>query len=114
MVIRPDAISKLGGDTVQMQNTAIELRRLGVEVGECIGPADEDAIRAANLVHLFNLQTPEFTLPEAKKAAALGKGIALSTIYWDFGAERLLTDSPKWALIGRFLGRGVALRLARA
>lgn len=113
MAIRPDALTKLGGDTVQMQNTARALRGLGVEVEERIGAADDETMRRADLVHLFNLQTPEFTLPEARRAAALGKPIAVSTIYWDFGAERLLMDSARWGRIARFVGRGLALRLAR-
>src|SRR5687767_11160942 len=113
MVNRPDALEKPGGDVVQMQETARELRNLGVEVELAYGPQFVDRYREFELVHLFNLQTPGFTVGEACKATEAGKPIAVSTVYWDFGAEQLLLKSPKWRSIKRVLGKKLALWLAQ-
>jgi glycosyltransferase involved in cell wall biosynthesis len=112
MAIRPDAENKLGGDTVQMRETAKGLRALGLEVRESVGEPSPEDWEWAKIAHLFNLQTPVFTLRLAKSAKELGKPIALSTIYWDFGAERLIASSPRWKLLTRVMGRKAALGLA--
>ena len=113
MVNRPDALDVVGGDTVQMLETARGLRSLGIEVETRCGPQSLDDYRAFDVAHLFNLQTPEFTLPELEKASEAKVRIALSTIYWDFGAELLLAHSAKWQSIQRIAGRAAALSLAR-
>lgn len=111
MVNRPDGLSAMGGDTVQMQQTAAGLRGLGLEVEECFGEPSGAQIAACDVVHLLNLQTPDFTRRVAEMCR--GKPIALSTIYWDFGAAQLIARSPKWSLLSRLLGRRVALTLAQ-
>ncbi len=113
MVNRPDSEALPGGDTVQMRQTARALRDIGVEVEDRIGPLEESAYRAFDIAHVFNLQTPVFTHGEVSKAAAAGCAVAVSTIFWDFGAERLLSESPKWQRLERVVGRWLTLRLAR-
>ncbi len=98
---------------MQMRETAQALRRLGVDVEIRLGHQASDVYRDFDLVHLFNLQTPVFTGEEAQKAKAAGKPIAVSTIYWDFGAELLLTDSRIWSKLERVVGRPLSLALAR-
>jgi len=111
MVNRPDGLTAMGGDTVQMQQTAAALRALGVSVEECFGEPTGEQVEGPDLVHLFNLQTPEFTLRMAERCAS--KPVALSTIYWDFGAAQLVARSAKWSLVARLIGRRSALKLAQ-
>ena len=66
MVIRPDADTNFGGDRVQMIETAKALRNLGVDVVERVGPTEVSDYDSIDIVHLFNLQTPVFTLAEAR------------------------------------------------
>ncbi|AIE85337.1 glycosyltransferase family 4 protein [Fimbriimonas ginsengisoli] len=112
-VNRADADTRPGGDTVQMHETAKGLRRMGVEVEERLGPQSEEAYGGYDVVHLFNLQTPEFTLVEAEKAKSAGRKLAVSTIYWDFSGELLLAQSARWARIASLTGRPAALWAAR-
>jgi glycosyltransferase involved in cell wall biosynthesis len=112
-VNRANADERIGGDTVQMHETARALRELGLEVEERLGPQTKETYRAFDLVHLFNLQTPEFTLPEAEKVKEAGRRLALSTIFWDFGAELLLSESRLWARVQSLVGRPLALQLAQ-
>lgn len=106
LVIRPDAETNYGGDTAQMFHTADHLRALGVDVQTCFGPPAENQIQQADVVHLFNLQTPFFTLEQLKRAK--GKRTALSTIWWDFAADEVFRTSKKWALVRSALGTKVA------
>lgn len=96
-----------------MRETARALRTLGLSVDEVFGPQAVERMREYDIVHLFNLQTPEFSHGEAVKAKEAGRKLALSTIYWDFGAELLTTQSRIWRRISGFLGHSVALRLAQ-
>lgn len=114
MVNRPDAESRLGGDTVQMQETAAALRRQGVNVEIALGPQPVSVYRSFDLVHLFNLQTSTFSVGEARKVREADRPLALSTIYWNFRPDQLLVKSAKWGLLARLLGRKAAWRLADA
>lgn len=111
MVIRPTVYETPGGDTVQMQETARALRDLGVEVREAPGPQAVETYAAFDVAHLFNLQTTDFTLGEARKARAAGRPVALSTIYWDFALELAYLNSPRWRLLARVTGRSLASAL---
>ena len=78
MVIRPDAGLRPGGDVVQAEKTAEALRRTGVRVRLGSGEGMSDA----DVVHIFNLQTPAWTLAQVRAAQRLRKPIVLSPIYW--------------------------------
>ncbi len=76
---RTDLYTVSGGDTVQIENTAKELRRLGVDVD--IATQLNIDIKKYDLVHVFQLDwIPEtyFYIKEAKKC---GKPIVLSPIH---------------------------------
>jgi glycosyltransferase involved in cell wall biosynthesis len=113
MVNRPDALEKPGGDVVQMQETARALGYLGVDVELRYGPQEARIYKEFDAVHLFNLQTPAFTVEEARKVSKAGVPLAISTVYWDFGAEQLLLNSAKWQAIRRVVGKRIALVLAQ-
>src|SRR5439155_10534755 len=84
MVIRPDAGLRPGGDVVQAEKTAEALRRTGVRVRLGSGEGMSDA----DVVHIFNLQTPAWTLAQVRAAQRLRKPIVLSPVYWNW--HRLL------------------------
>lgn len=74
-----DLLELPGGDRVQVQNTAKELRRLGIEVD--IIPGFNVDYNGYDLVHLFQLDwTPE-TYLYAHKAKKVGKPLVLSPIH---------------------------------
>lgn len=76
---RIELLSGGGGDKIQIQNTAKELRKLGVEVDIKAGKNIDYALY--DIVHLFQLDwTPEPTM-YAKKIKDLGKPLVLSPIH---------------------------------
>lgn len=82
--IRADAREGEGGDSVQLAKTREALLRLRVQSDVAYGQ-DELArrVREADLVHVFNLQTPRSTLAAVNIAADAHKPVVLSTILWD-------------------------------
>lgn len=84
MVLRPDASRRPGGDLVQAQKTAEALRKKGVRVTLGSG----EGMSEADVVHVFNLQTPAWTLAQVRTARRLQKPVVLSPIYWS--SRRLL------------------------
>ena len=78
MVLRPDAAVRPGGDVVQAEKTAEALRRLGVSVTLSSG----EGVAHADIVHVFNLQTTDWTLGQVRATKRLGKPVVLSPIYW--------------------------------
>jgi len=111
MVSRPDARQVPGGDTVQMRELARALRGLGLMVEERLGAQKGEDYAGWTLVHLFNLQTPDFTLGEARKIRAAGRPLVLSPIYWDFSRYRqelALLEWPKWRVMRRAMGTRAA------
>lgn len=89
---------------MQMDRTADKLRILGVDVDVSVGPPTDDQIEQADIVHLFNLQTPDFTLDQLQRAKQEHKKTALSTIWWDFAADSVLQSSHKWRTLRNILG----------
>lgn len=87
MVLRPDALRRHGGDYVQAQKTADALRRMGVSVTLSAG----ESLASADLIHVFNLQTPEWTLSQVRAAWRLRKPVVLSPVYWT--SRRLLLSA---------------------
>lgn len=86
-ISRVDALTRPGGDTVQLQKTKQGLERRGVNVR--IGDIEESQFEWADIIHVFNAQTPERALPALKMAKNKGKKVALSTIWWDLKYARL-------------------------
>ncbi len=73
-----------GGDMVQMINTKKYLEKeFGVEVTLCKSIEIEKYFEDNDLIHIFNIQTIEYTYNALKKAKKYNKKVVLSTIFWD-------------------------------
>jgi len=73
--VRTDCFKAKGGDMIQVENTFMELKKLGVDDKSNID------LKEFDIVHLFQLDwTPE-TYLHAKRARKLGKKIVLSPIH---------------------------------
>ena len=82
MQSRVDLFSRRGGDTVQIERTAEELRKLGVGVAiDCSARPD---LADYGLVHLFNIDWPAQVYLQAQNAQAQGKPVVLSPIHHSF------------------------------
>lgn len=95
-VTRPDALTRPGGDTIQLQKTQQALEALGVRVR--LGQPEGGALAWADIVHVFNAQTPATALPALQAARAAGKKAVLSTIWWDLSHARLVERLARFAL----------------
>lgn len=80
-----------GGDLVQIQNTADELRKLGVEVD--ISTNVKHDFFPYDLIHIFQLDWTEDNYFYAKKAKKLNKPIVLSPIHHNIGEVTKFDDS---------------------
>ena len=69
-----------------MLETAAALRDLGVTVD--ISVSTQPDVEGFDLVHIFNLQTPNAGLGQARVAHQHRKPVVLSTIFWDLSAAR--------------------------
>lgn len=79
-ISRPTLFSAPGGDTVQIQETAKELKKLGVEVS--ISLADENVNYAGfDLIHFFNIIRPNNISSHVKKSKL---PFVISTIFVDY------------------------------
>jgi len=79
---RIDLFNRRGGDTVQMEKTAEELEKLGVQV-EIDNSPNKDLFEY-DLVHLFNIDWPANVYLCAQNARNQGKPIVLSPIHHSF------------------------------
>jgi len=87
---RFDLFDKRGGDTVQIENTAEELKKLGVEV--IIKTSPNCGMSDYDLIHIFQLDwIPEIYF-YAKKAKESGKSIILSPIHHNINEVKKLDD----------------------
>lgn len=68
-----------GGDKIQIENTALELRKLGVDVD--ISTSLDTELEDYDLVHIFQLDWIPETFLYAKKAKNYGKPVVLSPIH---------------------------------
>ena len=89
MQSRIDLFDRRGGDTVQIEKTAEELRKLGVEVDiDCSAKSDPACRQAGlanvDLVHLFNIDWPAQTFLQAKNAKKQNKPIVFSPIHHSY------------------------------
>lgn len=80
IVNRPDTYLKLGGDVVQMENTAAHLEKLGVEPTICVSSPSEIDLQKYDIVHLFNLS--KYAYQWVIHASGMGKPIIMSPIFW--------------------------------
>lgn len=79
---RPNLFSSFGGDSVQLLKTKEYLEKLGVSVDistEIIPDMDR-----YDIIHAFNITTPQDNIICLKNAKQKNKKIALSTIYVDY------------------------------
>jgi glycosyltransferase involved in cell wall biosynthesis len=81
MLGRDDVNTVLGGDTIQMLQTGIELEKLGVQVhmGTVSKPL---AFKDIDLIHVFNWEQLEPSLSSYAASLSGGTPIVLSTIFW--------------------------------
>lgn len=81
-IVRASYHSNFGGDTVQINNTAEQLRRKGVTVDIC--RANETiSYDVYDLIHFFNITRPADMLIHIRKS---NKPYVVSTIYVDYSA----------------------------
>ena len=76
---RSNLFTAPGGDLIQMQKTKEYLEKLGIEVD--ISVAQNPDLNGYDLLHLFNLMSPQDIYFPMKAARVKGIPIALSTIY---------------------------------
>ncbi|MFA5032718.1 MAG: glycosyltransferase [bacterium] len=86
MQIRHDAFTKIGGDTIQMLNTAKELKKLGVYVD--ISTSFMPDISKYDIIHVFNLETIEYSYFQILNAKKYNKPVAFSVIYWELNEQK--------------------------
>ncbi len=96
-VARPDVLLKPGGDTIQLQKTKNALESLGVIVE--VGMAQKNELEWADVVHVFNAQTPEISLPALRAAREMNKKAVLSTIWWDLSHSQYVSFLSKKLII---------------
>lgn len=73
-----------GGDLVQMINTKEHLEKnYNVFITLCETISKEDYFKETDLIHIFNIQTIDYTYKAIKLAKKYGKKVILSTIFWD-------------------------------
>jgi tetratricopeptide (TPR) repeat protein len=90
---RPNALSQPGGDTVVMERTKHGLEKLGVEV--TIDLDCKEDLTKYDLVHLFNLATPDYTKALAQRAKAAGIPFVVTTLLED--VQNFHNQSHAWA-----------------
>lgn len=81
-VTRRTAFSGHGGDTVQMLKTAEALAKLGVQV--TISDAESARYLDYDLIHFFNLRSPQDLLLPVREAKRSGVPLVLSTIWGSY------------------------------
>jgi len=82
MQSRVDLFDRRGGDTVQIEKTAAQLRKLGVEVD--IDCSANPNLSSYDLVHIFNIDWPAQTYLQAQNAKRQKKPIVFSPIHHSF------------------------------
>jgi len=96
MINRPSALSAYGGDITQMLKTKKYLERVGVEVDICLKYPPSLSGRSYDVVHVFNLQTANYTLSQVKWAKRYGYPVVLSPIFWDFERRKWQRDRLRY------------------
>ncbi len=78
---RRDALEVVGGDTIQMIQTAKYLRALGVKVDISLSASPDT--RGYDIIHLHNITRPHWTYLQLQKAQRQGRRVVVSPIYWN-------------------------------
>ena len=73
-----------GGDIIQMNNTKEEIeKKYDVQITLCTNIDDDNFFENCDLVHIFNVQTIDYTKKAVIKSHSFGLKIVLSPIFWD-------------------------------
>lgn len=88
---RPDYLSNIAGDTIQLLKTKEYIEKLGVEIEISVTPT---RVKDFDIVHLFNTTRVKETYEFFINAKKQQKPVAVSTIYWDFSEFCQNPDSP--------------------
>ena len=109
-VIRADYLTQLGGDSIQMMKTKeyMEKMRTDLEIEICNHLDIKEAVENADIVHIFNLQTIEFSYTIYQLCQKYNCIVFLSPIFWDL-KDSLITSGfytffnlkpQKWMKVG--------------
>lgn len=88
---RPDYLSTIAGDTIQLLKTKEYLEKLGVQIEISVAPEN---LKNFDIVHLFNTTRVKETYIYFVNAKIQQKPVAVSTIYWDFSEYCAIQGSP--------------------
>ncbi len=93
--IRPNYLEVRGGDTFQLLKTKEYLERdWGSDITIVTSP--EELVKGSfDLLHVFNLQTTDFTLRMVRTAKDIGIKVFLSPILWHSGASRYVNRASR-------------------
>jgi glycosyltransferase involved in cell wall biosynthesis len=98
-ISRASLFSDKGGDTVQIVNTAAELRMLGVEVDIFLADQKPD-YNKYDFLHFFNIIRPDDILPHISRSRL---PFVVSTIFVDYSEYEKKARRGPSALLFRFL-----------
>jgi glycosyltransferase involved in cell wall biosynthesis len=98
-IARATLYSSPGGDTRQLDETAHNLLKLGIDVDVALTNTQPD-YRAYDLLHFFNIIRPADILRHSRRA---GKPYVVSTIYVQYGAADRVARGGLAGAIGRML-----------
>lgn len=83
-VNRPNALTNKGGDTIQMIKTKEYIEKaFKVNISICENINDANCFKKADLVHIFNIQTADYTRKALNMCKKMQKKAVISTIFWD-------------------------------
>src|SRR6516164_5516319 len=98
-ISRASLFSDKGGDTIQIANTASQLRILGIEVDIFLADQKPEYARY-DLLHFFNIIRPDDILPHISLSRL---PFVVSTIYVDYSEYEKRARQGLSALLFRFL-----------
>lgn len=111
---RADALTRRGGDTVQMLKTKEYLEKNhAVDVVICLEPHEIRLHNDCNIVHIFNIQTLEQCKSFVEESISSGKKVILSPIYWNLWHSLYISRFYKFQGINAFKWSPLFERLGR-
>ena len=116
MILRPDADSVFGGDTVVMERLSAALREQGVSVALC-HQQELPSAREFDLLHIFTIAPLDHAQRMVAWARAGGAAIVFSPLYYnDYRDwfEHAVTSVPRWSGMAQRLGKGRTWPLYRS
>ena len=84
LAIRPDYLTRTGGDTYQILKTKEYIEKYN-DINVCIINDPEDLNANIDILHVFNLQTIDFTYRIIEKAKLMDINVVLSPTIWELG-----------------------------